>query len=106
MGGITEVGTPFAYETNITEFPTFISQRSHIENNGNFNIYFRKVPGRPLLLFLDYEEEKEYCANVTDAKGGVMDDLHYKYIFIIEPSSFEDCYSMRGIGTNILLTYI
>ena len=27
VGGITEVGTPFAYETNITDFPSFISQK-------------------------------------------------------------------------------
>jgi hypothetical protein len=51
IGAVTEVGTPLTYETNITDFPTFTSQKF------NNTSYFKKIPGRKLLYFVDYTQK-------------------------------------------------
>ena len=106
IGGTTEKGTPFAWETNITEFPTFISQKFDDSNKGYFKKgYFKKISGRSLLLFSDFNDETKQSLNATIDKEQIIDNIHYKYIFRIQPCSFEDIYSVSGTGTNILLIY-
>jgi hypothetical protein len=99
IGGITEAGTPFAYETNITEFPTFISQIF------NEKEYFKKIPGRPLLYFVNYKYGIHQNRDVNITKEHIIDNAHYKYIFRLQPCSYHENISVSGTGTNILLAY-
>ena len=99
VGGITEKGTPFAYETNITDFPSFISQK--------FNNYFyiKKISNRPLMLFCDYPKETEESPLKNNSQGIIIENAHYKYNFRIQPFEIQDKISIRGEGIKILLTY-
>ena len=99
VGGITEVGTPFAYETNITEFPNFISQKF------NKVFYIKKISGRPLMLFCDNPEETDKSPLNNDTKEMVINNTHYKYTFRIQPHEISGRVSIKGNGTNILLAY-
>ena len=100
IGGITEVGTPFAYETNITEFPSFISKVFNDKGG-----YFRKIKGRPLLMFTNMTMERTHKETVNFTEEIIENNSHYKYIFRIQPSTFEDEFSIQGIGTDIFLAY-
>ena len=99
IGGTTEKGTPFAWETNITEFPTFTSR---IFNDFG---YFKKIPGRPLLFIINYQQEVDYNFTNSIENEEVIDNIHYKYIFKVQPCSFDVNLSISGNGTNILLEY-
>ena len=99
IGGITELGTPFAWETNITDFPTFISQKFN-----DFG-YFKKVPGRPLLFIIDYPQEIEIDTKINYTEELKIENMHYKYNFRVQPCSFDVNVSINGTGTNVLLTY-
>ena len=83
IGGITELGTPFAWETNITDFPTFISQKFN-----DFG-YFKKVPGRPLLFIIDYPQEIEIDTKINYTEELKIENMHYKYNFRVQPCSFD-----------------
>ena len=75
VGGITETGTPFAFETNITSFPNFISDIYQKD------LYFKKMPGKPLMMFVEGTE-----IDIQNYQGGcTFNNIHYKYNFIIKP---------------------
>ena len=99
IDGITDLGTPLAFSTNITDIPEFTS--------GKFKdkIYFKKIFGKPLMIFYYYPEELDDYIKINENKQTVINDLHYKYNFIIAPPRLEAKISIRGNGTNILLTY-
>ena len=99
IGGITELGTPFAWETNITEFPTFISQKFN-----DFG-YFKKVPGRPLLFIIDYPQEIAIDTKINYTDEQIIENMHYKYNFRVQPCSFNVNISINGTGTNVLLLH-
>ena len=100
IGGTTKIGIPIGLVTNVTDIPNFISAKFDDMK------YFKKVSGRPLILFYNYSFEIEYDmkSNYTE-KGEVINDIHYKYIFRIQPSKFEGNISVKEKGSNILLSY-
>ena len=100
VGGVSEVGTPVSIETNVTSIPNFISEKFEEK------YYFKKISGRPLMLFCDYPEETDVPPSYSRVSEEVFIGYHYKYNFRIQPSeSPEDEFSIKGNGTNALLTY-
>ena len=99
VGETTEIDVPVGFVTNVTEIPNFISSKFEDKK------YFKKISGRPLMLFYSYSSEGDYELKVDDSKETVLNNIHYKYNFRIQPSKYEGRISVRGYGTNILLTY-
>ena len=99
VGGITEMGVPVGLVTNVTEIPNFISAKFEDIK------YFKKISGRPLILFYNYSNETEYNLKSNYTKEVIINNIHYKYNFRIQPSSFESKISVKDQGTSILLTY-
>ena len=99
VGGTTEIGVPVGFVTNVTDIPNFISAKFEDKK------YFKKISGRPLMLFQSYPSEIEYDIKVNDSKEKVLNDIHYKYNFRIQPSRYEGRISVKNNGTNILLIY-
>ena len=102
VGEFTEVGTPFAYETNVTDskLPSFTSKVFNDKGG-----YFRKIKGRPLLYLVNMNQERDHKGTVNITEEIIEDKCHYKYIFRIQPCTFKDDFSIYGKGTNILLAY-
>ena len=84
----------------MTDIPNFISAKFEDMK------YFKKVTGRPLILFYNFSYEVEYImkSNYTEEEV-VKDNIHYKYNFRIPPSKFEGNISIKSQGNNILLVY-
>ena len=99
VGGITEVGIPFAYETNITEFPSFISQRF------DKIFYMKKISNRPLMLFVDNRLDTEISPLKNNSKEMIINNVHYKYTFRIQPHEISDRVSIKSYGDRILFAY-
>ena len=99
IGGTTEIGVPVGLVTNVTEIPNFISAKFEDMK------YFKKVSGRPLILFYNYSFEIEYDMQSNYTEEVVKNDIHYKYNFRIQASKFEGRISVRGKGSNILFIY-
>ena len=99
VGQITESGTPFAFETNITKFPNFISNLL-----GNI-FYFKKMSGKPLMIFVEYPYNGSNISIPSYPEGSNITNLHYKYNFRIAPFEFKVKIDVRGYGTNVLLSY-
>ena len=103
VGTITELGTPFAFETNVTEIPNLISDRSNALPNA-FS-YFKKMTGKPLMLFIEYSSERENMPAPSFPNELVLSDIHYKYNFRIQPFQFNEIISIQNFGTKVSFVY-
>ena len=99
IGGATRKGVPFGLVTNVTEIPNFISAKFDDMK------YFKKVTGRPLILFYNYDFDIDYKMKSNYTKEVEISNIHYKYNFKIQPSEFEGNISVSEKGSNILLLY-
>ena len=103
VGGITEIGTPFALETNITQISNLISAHANIIPNAT--CYFKKMTGKPLMLLVEYNFEGENIAIQDSQKELIYNDIHYKYNFLIQPFKIKETFSIKNRGNKVLLTY-
>ena len=99
LGGSTEIDVPVGFITNVTEIPNFISEKFDDIK------YFKKIPGRPLILFYSYPHEVEEDIIFNNTEEILINDIHYKYNFRIQPSKCEGRISVKGHKTNVLFTY-
>ena len=99
IGGTTKKGIPVGLVTNVTDIPNFISAKFDDMK------YFKKVSGRPLILFYNFSYEIDYIMGSNYTEEVVKDNIHYKYNFKIQKSTFEGHVSVKDQGTNILLSY-
>ena len=102
--GITEsltdeskAGVPFGFKTNVSNIPNIYTDIKDY-------CYFKKINDNPLLYLCRIDEylwEPFTFGNITDEI--VLNNLHYKYNFRIQP--FEDIYNVQinGYGTNVKL---
>ena len=99
LGGSTETDVPVGFITNVTEIPNFISEKFDDIK------YFKKIHGRPLMLFYSYPFETEEDIIFNNTEEILKNNIHYKYNFRIQPSKCEGRISVKGHKTNILFTY-
>ena len=103
VGGVTEIGTPFAFETDVITIPNFISG-SELVDNGIY-CYFKKMTGKPLMLFVDYSFEGDDILLPFYTREIILREIHYKYNFIVHPNKFYETISIKDKGTNVFLSY-
>ena len=99
INNISEKYNPVGYNTNVTSIPDFISDSFF----GNF--YFKKTKGNPLILYLSFDNEYDDYILDYFHEMTILDNIHYKYNFIILPYKGNDIISIRGTGTDIKLAY-
>ena len=90
-----ESGVPFGFQTNITNLPNIYSEIFD-------KCYFKKFNDNPLLFLCKLNEEPEEpfkFGNLTNEL--ILDNIHYKYNFRIQP--FEEIYeiNIKGHQTNV-----
>ena len=94
---ISEIGTAFGLVTNITSLPNI--------NTGTLNtLYLKKTRNKPLLLLhiIDYETDFDFTKLEEEF---VLDDIHYKYNFKIQPYELNKSVHVQGNGTEIMIAY-
>ena len=99
VGGITEVHTPFAVESNVSEIPNFVS---------GFilpGLYFKKMSGKPLMLFFEYPMEDDEVIIESSPNETTFNNYHYKYNFRVQPYQFNETITIKNQGTNVLLSH-
>ena len=96
IGGITEKGVPLGYETNITKIPNLNSELFN-------NCYFKKTNGKPLLFLFIYPLEFDSPSLYYSNDEKILNNIHYKYNFRIQPYLTNDSISIKGEGTDIKL---
>ena len=69
IGGVTETGIPVGLVTNVTEIPNFISAKFDEMK------YFKKVSGRPLILFYNYSFEIDYNIQSNYTEETIINDI-------------------------------
>ena len=95
---IVEAGTAFGFVSNVTSLP---NMQSRIIPS---KIYYKKTKANPLLLLLINEEEDTINIKGLD-KEMVLNNMHYKYNFRIQPFKFNKTIYVKNKGTEITLIY-
>ena len=104
LGRITEVNTPIAFETNVTEIPNLISNSINIIPN-SYESYFKKMTGKKLMLLTKYNYEVENIPIPSIQNAVILDNLHYKYNFIIQPFQFHETITIKNSGALVYFVY-
>ena len=107
LSNVTEVETAFAYEitTNIDSIPNLNTVQFFLYfNKGLIGCYFKKSNMGNLLLLCIPSEEGDIYLEKSD-NNTVLDTIHYKYNFIIEPYDSKEIISVKDKGTLIELIY-
>ena len=100
-----EYGAPLSFETNVSEIPNLISDKSDIISNVTF--YFKKMNGKCLMLMVEYYFLPEFSVYEPEFPDGiVLKYMHYKYNFIIKPFRIDDSIIIiDSPGAKIFLLY-
>ena len=100
--GANQIGNPIAFQTNITNIPNLNSMASLIFHN-NY-CYFKKTQIDPLYLLCifnsSYSSNNEALTNEL-----ILENLHYKYNFRIQPYNLNTYISIYGEGSAIYYVY-
>ena len=111
LTNVSESGFNIAYETNVTSISNlrtnlFILSFYDILNDKKIksNCFFKKYSGENLLLLCNIIAEGDFSILKTDEEIK-LNNISYKYNFIILPINISDSIKISGNGTEILLTY-
>ena len=96
--GNTEKGIPIALQTNVTSIQNL---NTKIYNN---YYYFKKTKNNPLYYLCLYKGGSSY-KGLDLISELILDQIHYKYNFRIQPFSIDSAIQVSNYGTGIYLTY-
>ena len=89
----------------MSEIPNLTSDKSNIISNVTF--YFKKMNGKCLMLMVEYyflTKRVVYQPKFPD--GVVLNDIHYKYNFIVQPFVLErSVHLIKNPGAKLFLMY-
>ena len=87
------------FKTNITSTPNFISDKFD-ENS----CYFKKTKLYPLFIFCSFSPSSiSYNYSLVNEK--ILDNIHFKYNFRIQPYDLNSTISIFGFGTDLFLVF-
>ena len=104
---ITEINAPFVYETNIDTIPELITNNFILTFDNKYNItcYFKKsIENLKLLILCKSNIKQEFYLGKSNEKI-ILDNIHYKYNFIIEPFENYEKIFVDAYGSSIGLIY-
>ena len=93
-----QIGVPFGFKTNVTQFPNLITEKF----NNNL-CYLKKVEGMPLLLICTKDKEQLYY-HFTLSES-YLDNIHWKYNFILTPNYRYHDFYIQSNGADIKFVY-
>ena len=101
--GITEIFESetgqVIFKTNITSIPNLISAKFD-ENS----CYFKKTKLNPLFIFCSFIPSS-FSYNYSLDNEKILDNIHFKCNFRIQPYDLNSTKSISGFGTNLFLVY-
>ena len=98
LSKIGEVGTPFGFITNVTVLSNLITKKF------NNYCYFQKLPELSLYYFCIVDREQTYFVQINKTRIH-LNDIHWKYNFIIEPIYSQFYFDISGNSSDIKLSY-
>ena len=102
LGGKNQRGNPVAFQTNITSISNLISLPKLMSKDKY--CYFKKTQLNPLYFICIYDYSfTSYVETVT--KEIILDDIHYRYNFRIQPYTIISTLSITGSGSCLYLSY-
>ena len=102
---ISEISSIYAYNTNVDYIPNLNSKEFILEfATGNQTCYFKKKNNSNLLLLCSATEEGEiYLGKIEEEI--ILNDIHYKYNFLIQPVDNNKVINIKEIGSYVALVY-
>ena len=111
LNEVSESGISVAYSTNITILPNLMTDIFEMLFYDILNdkyvdgyCYFKKTTNDSMLFLCEIKGEGYWYILQTD-NDTILNDIHYKYNFIILPQDICDIIKISGEGTDISLTY-
>ena len=108
LNNVSEYLSPFAYET-YTDVDLLQNINTHLftikfNNTDEGYCYFKKNSANNLLLLCNAQEQKDISLGKIE-EPIILNDIHYRYNFIIQPVENYDIVTIKGIGTPVGLVY-
>ena len=111
LNNVSESGVEVAYETNVTTLPNLVTDIVKMTFydliNDNYTdgfCYFKKTSDKAMLFLCVIQGDGDFY--IFDKENNtVLNNISYKYNFIINPFQIHDIIKISAIGTDILLTY-
>ena len=111
LNEVSELGVEVAYETNITSLPNLLTDIFKMtfydlldDNYSDGFCYFKKTSEKAMILLCNIQGEGDFYI-LEKENNTVLNNINYKYNFIINPFEIHDIIKVAEIGTDILLTY-
>ena len=105
LNNVTESASNYAYETNITGIPELYSNTFLFEKNGSQPFcYFKKNKINNLLFICEADESGKFSLGKIEEEI-VLDKIHYKYNFRIQPMENNETVEVDGYGAWIDLVH-
>ena len=112
LNEVSEIGVVIGYETNITNIDNLKTSLFAIsfydllyDKYVNGYCYFKKHNGDNTILFLCNVIGEGYFFALETEDDIILNNIHYKYNFILSPIETSDVIKIADFGTEIQLTY-
>ena len=94
---ILESGVPFGFNTNVSDIENLVTDKYD-------KCYFIKIKGRSLLYACTLDERYSLIIRRTNYNYN-LDNIHWKYNFIITPNSKEESFYIESTGSIFKYVY-
>ena len=105
---IAEISTYFAYETNIDSISELTSKKFVLKFNNKYDIncFFKKsVNNKKLLILCESTNQQDVLYFGKSTKIIILDNIYYKYNFIIHPIENYEIINIEGYDEPFKLIY-
>ena len=94
------------YETNITSLSNLISDFFYYNtSNGLYTCRFIKSANKPLLFLCNIKNNKTNSSLGEKKEEVILDNIHIKYNFIIQPVKNSEIFTMKNEGSRLSIIY-
>ena len=104
LNNVTDQGVPIAFETNITDISNLKSYTFNDNDGSNGYCHFKKASINPLLLLCVYPQGFSSFNKSLESEK-TLNNIHYKYNFIIQPYDISTNIDIKDYGTGIHFAY-
>ena len=100
----TRLDNTLVFETNVDKIPNLITNKTSEIPIPKTISYFKKMTGKKLMLFVKYESSGQ--KNIPGVQNEIiLNNIHYKYNFRIQPFQFNEKVDVGSSGDRIFLVY-
>ena len=95
---------PFEFKTNVTSIPNLLINYFDDKSSKGYYCFFKKTTLNPLLLLCVYYDNY-YSYNITLKDELILEDIHYKYNFRIQPAFIDTSIIIENYEASLYLVF-